>query len=293
MTEGKPMLLPSSKLARRIQEYWSVSLTSIPAKVMEENILEAITMHVEEKKVIRSSQQGFPKGKSCLTNLTALCDGQAGGVDEGRAVVVVSLHCSKAWDTISLTGKHRKCGLDEQTVGWTKDWLNGRAQRVRIRAGESSWRPVVSGVPQGSILEPVSLSLFITGLDEGIQAGPWWAGELGRENPHEVQQGPVQGPAPGEEQAPGPAQAGAAPLRSSSAEKDLGVLVGLKVTRSQQGALVARSPSGILGCTGKSVASRSGELILLLCWALVRPHLECCVQFWAPQHQRDRSSKGS
>jgi len=58
--------------------YRPVSLTSIPGKMMEQLILEAIIKQVEEKKVIRSSQHGLTKGKLCLANLIAIYDGMSG-----------------------------------------------------------------------------------------------------------------------------------------------------------------------------------------------------------------------
>lgn len=67
----------------------------------------------KDKKVTAGSQHGFTKGKISLTNLIALYDEMTGLMDEGRALDVVSLNFSRAFNTVShniLIEKLRKCG---------------------------------------------------------------------------------------------------------------------------------------------------------------------------------------
>jgi len=101
----------------------------VPGKVMEQIVLNAITRHIQDKQVLRSSQHGLMKARSCLTKLI-FYDKVTCLVDEGKAVDVAYLDCSKALDTVShtiLLEKLAARSLDRHTVRWIKKtgWMAG------------------------------------------------------------------------------------------------------------------------------------------------------------------------
>jgi len=71
-------------------------------------------------------------------------------------------------------------------------------------------------------------------------------------------------------------------LGSSSAERDLGVLVDNRLNMSEERAAAAKQAKRMLACINKGITNRDKEVIIPLYSALVRPHLEYCVQFWSP-----------
>ena len=58
--------------------------------------------------------------------------------------------------------------MGNSIINWIEQWLTDRRQRVVVGGEVSIWKSVLTGVPQGSVLGPILLLVYIDDLEEGV-----------------------------------------------------------------------------------------------------------------------------
>ena len=298
------------------ENYRPVSLTSVICKLLERLIKDHMVEFLVKHKLLNSSQHGFLKARSCLTNMLCFLEEITKWIDVGSPVDIIYLDFQKAFDKVPhqrLLLKLKAHGIGDSITDWIEQWLTDRRQRVVVDGEVSNWKSVLSGVPQGSVLGPILFLIYINDLDDSITSNVLKFADdtkLFRKVNTDGDKQHLQNDLDrlvkwsekwqmlfnfgkckclhtGHRNLNVNYKMGDTVLGTTVKEKDLGVTISADMKVSEQCGIAASKGNQILGLIRRNITYKGKKLIIPLYKAIVRPHLEYCIQAWRPYRKKD------
>ena len=146
--------------------YRPVALTSHIMKIFERVVRRQFVTHLENNNLLPEGQHGFRAKRSCLTQLLSYWDKILDNMEEGKGVDAV-------YTDFVLLQRLKDCGVRGKMGHWLAAFLDPsvRKQAVGVEGRLSSLVPVVSGVPQGTVLGPCLFLVHLMGVSDNISEG--------------------------------------------------------------------------------------------------------------------------
>ena len=171
-----PTSSPSSKKSDKsnVANYRPISLTSIACKLLEHVVYSSIINHLDSNDILCNFQHGFRQRRSCESQLLNTLRDFFNCLDKSSQVDAVLLDFSKAFDKVdhsTLLLKMHNYGIRGCLLDWASSFLRGRTQRVLVDGALSDPHPVLSGVPQGTVLGPLFFLIYINDIHKDLSPG--------------------------------------------------------------------------------------------------------------------------